>query len=84
MQLSQERNILSEFFFGFSKFRFNFENFQKRWPSQPMYFGSYGLRKTWLDKCKKKSGFGEPLEKWHGKRAETLFKSERQHFYHIY
>ena len=84
MQLSQERNILSEFFFGFSKFRFNFENFQKRWPSQPTYFGSYGLRKTWLDKCKKKSGFGEPLEKWHGKRAETLFKSERQHFYHIY
>ena len=30
MQLSQKRKILSEFFFGFSKFRFNFEYSQKK------------------------------------------------------
>ena len=29
MQLSQKRKILFKFFFAFSKFRFNFENFQK-------------------------------------------------------
>ena len=29
MQLSQERKRLSQIFFAFSKFRFNFENFPK-------------------------------------------------------
>ena len=32
----------------------------------------------------KKSCFRGPFHKWHGKRAETLLKSERQHLYHIY
>ena len=30
MQLSQKRKIFSEFFFTFSKFKFNFEHFQKK------------------------------------------------------
>ena len=30
MQLSQTRKIFSEFFFSFSKFRFNFEHFQNK------------------------------------------------------
>ena len=25
-----------------------------------------------------------PFDKWHGKRVETVLKSERQHLYHIY
>ena len=32
----------------------------------------------------KKSCFRGPFNKKHGKRAETLLKSERQHLYHIY
>ena len=32
----------------------------------------------------KKSCFRGPFDKWHGKRAETLLKSERQHLYYIY
>ena len=32
----------------------------------------------------KKSRFRGPFDKGHGKRAETLLKSERQHLYHIY
>ena len=32
----------------------------------------------------KKPCFRGPLDKWHGKRAETLLKSERQHLYQIY
>ena len=32
----------------------------------------------------KKSHFREPFDKWHGKRTETLFKSEWQHLYQIY
>ena len=30
MQLSQKRKIFSQFFLAFSKFRFNFEHFQKK------------------------------------------------------
>ena len=32
----------------------------------------------------KNSFFRGPFEKWHGKRAETLLKSERRHLHHIY
>ena len=32
----------------------------------------------------KKSRFGLPFQKEHGKRVSTLFKFERQHLYHIY
>ena len=32
----------------------------------------------------KKSQFRGSSDKWHGKRAETLLKSERQQLYHIY
>ena len=32
----------------------------------------------------KKFRFRRPFDKWHGKRAKTLLKSERQHLYHIY
>ena len=32
----------------------------------------------------KKSCSRGPFHKWHGKPAETLLKSERQHLYHIY
>ena len=32
----------------------------------------------------KKSRFRGPFDKQHGKRAETLFKAERQHIYPIY
>ena len=30
MQLSQKQKIISQFFSAFSKFRFNFEDFQKK------------------------------------------------------
>ena len=32
----------------------------------------------------KKFRFKGLFDKWHGKRVETLLKSERQHLYHIY
>ena len=32
----------------------------------------------------KKSRFRVPLDKQHGKRAETVFQSQRQHPYHIH
>ena len=51
IQLCQNQKIFSEFFLTFSKFRLNFEHFQKkRWPSKLTYLWIYRLRKTWLDK----------------------------------
>ena len=40
-----------------------------------MYFRHYGLRKTWLDKCQKKSRLREPFEKLHGKWVGRPLKS---------
>ena len=39
------------------------------------------LRKTWLDIC---SRFKVPFERQHGKRVQTLLRSEPQHRYHIW
>ena len=50
IQLSHKQKIFSECFFEFSKLWFNFEYFQKKWPSKLMYFWAYRLWKTWLDK----------------------------------
>ena len=42
-------------------------------------FGSYELRKPWLDKCLKTPVSEDPLEKQHVKRDQTVFKYEPQH-----
>ena len=47
-----------------------------------MYFWIYELQKTWLDKCLKSAVSEVPSTSKHGKQAETLLKSQRQHFYH--
>ena len=47
-----------------------------------MYFRNYGLQKP---KKYLKSAISQvPLEKQHGKRSQTLFKSKWWHLYHIY
>ena len=40
-----------------------------------MYFGNYGLRKTWFDKYLKALASDDTL---------TLLKSEQQHLYHFH
>ena len=53
-QFSKNPNIFPRPFLSFSKSILNFEHIQgKRWPSYLMYFWTYGLRKTCLDKCLK-------------------------------
>ena len=53
MQLSQKEKKLSHLFYVFWKSRFNFEHFQKKRDPHSCFFLTYGLRKTWLDKCLK-------------------------------
>ena len=53
MQLSQKQKKI--FFFIFEIY-INFGTFSKNiWTSYVMYFGNYGLQKTWLHNCLKKS-----------------------------
>ena len=61
MQLSQKRKTFCEFFLTLSKFRFNFEDFQKKINLIADVFSTYGLRKTWLDKCLKTLVSEDPL-----------------------
>ena len=60
--LSQKRKLFSQFLFAFLKFRLNLYHFQKKltliaW----MYFLTYGLRKTWLDKFLKSPVSEDPF-----------------------
>ena len=66
------------------KLRFNFEHFQKkRWQSLVMNFWTYGLQKTWLDKCLKSPVWEDPFTS-NMVNSLKLLKSERLHLYHIY
>ena len=55
MQLSEKQKTFSQFFSAFLKSSLNFKHFEKRWPSQFLYFGNYRLQKKWLAKCQKVS-----------------------------
>ena len=52
MPWSQKWKMFSQSFFAISKFRFNFEDFQRKY-DRVMYFWIYELPKTCLDKCLK-------------------------------
>ena len=82
--LSEKRKIFIEFFFTFSKLRFNFEHFQKNMSLIADAFFNIRTPKYVVREMSKMSRFGGAFEKWHGKQVETLLKSERQHLYHIY
>ena len=84
MQLSWKEKILSELFLEFSKFRFNFEHFQKKHDPHSWYILNLRSLKNVNRSIPKKSCFRGPFDKLHGKLVETLFKAKRQHLYHIY
>ena len=53
MQFSQKQKYFSQLFSKFLKSIWGFEHYQKRRPSQLMYFQNYRLRKMWLHHCLK-------------------------------
>ena len=62
MQLSRKRKIFSKYFFFFFLYFLNLDSmlniFKQKWPSYYMYFWTYVLPITWLDK-RLKSPFSE-------------------------
>ena len=79
MQLSEKEKAFPTFFLAFSKSALNFEHFQKKddphslFISEIMHSGKRGS--IYLQKV--------PFQRQHGKRVQTLLRSERQHRYHI-
>ena len=49
-----------------------------------MYFGNYGVPKTWLDQWLKSPVSGVSVEKQHAKCPPTLFIFEGQSLYPMY
>ena len=63
MQLSQKRKIFSQFFFAFSKFRFNFEHFQKKITLIADVFSHLRNPKNVVRSMSRKSCFRGPFHK---------------------
>ena len=80
----ETKKNVSEFFPAFLEFMLSFEGFEKK-----MTLIAYVFRKLQTAKCvvrliTKKSRFRRPFNKQHGKRSQTLLKSEGQHLYRNY
>ena len=79
MQLSLKAKTFSRFFSAFLTSRLNFEHFQKKMTLIADVFSKLRTQKPWLDQCLKIPVSEVPSKKQHGKRTQTLFKSELQH-----
>ena len=75
MHLSQKQNLFSEFFSSFFKSALNFEHFQKNMTLIAYVFPKLPTTKDVLREMSKRSPLRESLDRWHGKRAETLIQS---------
>ena len=75
MHLSQKQKTFSCFFSAFSKSTLNFEHFQKKVTLIASVFPKLPTPKNLLREMSKNVPLRGPLDKQHGKRAETLIQS---------
>ena len=66
------------------KFSWNFEQLEKKIPFTENISPTLGTVKNATRKVSKKSRSRRPFKKQHGKLSQTMFKSVRNHLYHIY
>ena len=81
--LSQKQKAFLEFFLAFLKSTLNFENLQKKDDLHSLNISYITHSKNVVRSMSKKSRFKEPFHRPHGKRVQTLLRSEPQHRYHI-
>ena len=84
MQLSQKQKGFTPIFYAFLKSILYFEHFNKKRILIADVFQKLCTPKNVVTQMSKKSCFRGHLNKEHGKPAQTLLKSKRQHLYHIY
>ena len=82
-QLSQKEKAFSQFLVAFSKSRLRLENFQKKMTLIADLFPKLRTPKNVVRYMSKKSHIKGPFDRQHGKRVQTLLRSEPQHHYHI-
>ena len=73
----------SEFFLAFPKSTLNFEGFQKIDNPTADLFPKLRTPKNVVRYMSKNSRFKVPFNRQHGKRIQTLLRSEPQHRYNI-
>ena len=84
MHLSEKQKSFSQFFCAFFKSSSNFEHFQKKMTLIAYVFPKLQTPKNVVRQMSQRSRLRRPLHRQHGKRAETLIQSQRQHLYHIH
>ena len=86
MQLSQKQKSFSHFFAVFLKSGLNLEHFEEKKKMTVIDFCISHIMdsQNMFRKMSKKSCFRGPIDKQHGKQAQTLLKSAPQDLYHIY
>ena len=82
-QLSLKQKAFSQFFLAFSKSTLNFEHFQKKMTLIADLFMKLRTPKNVAGYMSKKSRYKGPFDMQHGKRVQTLLRSEREHRYYI-
>ena len=75
MHLPQKPNIFSELFGAFFESVLNFEHFQKKITLITYVFPKLPTTKSVLRSMSKRSRLKGPLDRGHGKEAETLIQS---------
>ena len=81
--LSQKHTAFSQFLLASSKSTLNFEHFQKKMTLIADLFPKLRTPKNVVRYMSKGSRFKVPFDRKHGKRVQTLLRSEPQHRYHI-
>ena len=83
MQLSQKQKASPQFFMHFQNLHGICNLFKRKMTLIADVFPKLHTPKEMVRYMSKQSRFRGPFERQHGKRAQTLLQSERQHPYHI-
>ena len=84
MQLSRKQKTSCQIFCTFLKSSLNFDHCEKKDDPHNLFISEAAASENVVRSMCKKSRFRLPFQKEDGKRVSALFKSERQHVYHIY
>ena len=82
-QLSPKQKAFFRFFLAFSKSKLISNIYKKKMTFIVEIFPILRTPKNVVRYMSKKSRFKEPFHRRHGKRVQTLLRSEPQHRYHI-
>ena len=84
MHLSQKQKKYAQFFCPVLQSTLNFAHFQEKMTLVAYVFPKLRTPKLVVREISKKTRFRGAVDSQHGKRAEKLFKFQRENLYHTY